>query len=264
MPAAPTGSSTAEFRERRIAFTLIELLVVIAIIAILAAMLLPALSMAKVKANGLSCLNNLRQMMMAWRIYADDNGARLAYNSLEISYPEWYGTTYMNVPTDATNLPALMQGLLGKYASNPGIYRCPADQSKAFGLPRVRSISMNAYVGGQRDGKFYPNIQSSPWQKFTRLDQFRHPTETFVFLDENPVTINDGVYWSADPLESPATITFIDHPASYHNKAAGFSFADGHSETHHWVDARTITTNPNSPNSGRDVRWIISKTSEPK
>jgi len=248
---------------RHRAFTLIELLVVIAIIAILAAMLLPALTLAKTKANGIRCLNNLRQMMIAWRLYADDNSSRLPYNSLDTSYEEWYGTTYMNVPVESTNLPALMQGLLGKYASNPGIYKCPADVSTAFGVSRVRSISMNAYVGGQKDGHFYPNIQSSPWQKFTRLDQFRHPTEAFVFLDENPLTINDGVYWSADPLQSISTTTFIDYPASYHNKAAGFSFADGHSEIHRWLDPRTVTTNPNSPNTGKDARWIISKTSEP-
>jgi prepilin-type N-terminal cleavage/methylation domain-containing protein/prepilin-type processing-associated H-X9-DG protein len=244
-------------------FTLIELLVVIAIIAILAALLLPALTLAKTKANGIRCLNNLRQMMIAWRLYADDNASRLPFNSLDTSYDEWYGVTYMNVPTESTNLPGLMRGLLGRYASNPGIYKCPADTSTALGVPRTRSISMNAYMGGQKDGRFYPNIQSSPWQKFTKFDQFKHPNETFVFLDENPLTINDGVFWSADPLQLTSTITFIDHPASYHNRAGGFSFADGHSEIHKWVDARTVTANPSQPNSGRDARWIISKTSEP-
>jgi prepilin-type N-terminal cleavage/methylation domain-containing protein len=110
---------------RKDGFTLIELLVVIAIIAILAALLLPALTTAKTKANGIRCLNNLRQMMIAWRLYADDNASRLPFNSLDTSYDEWYGVTYMNVLTESTNLPGLMRGLLGRYASNPGIYKCP-------------------------------------------------------------------------------------------------------------------------------------------
>jgi len=245
------------------AFTLIELLVVIAIIAILAGLLLPVLTKSKSKANALKCLNNLRQVMLGWRLYADDYGGHLPWNSNDTSYEEWYGTADMNDPVQSTNTAAMMQGLIGPYVKTPEVYKCPADKSMSFGVPRVRSISMNAYIGGQHDGFFYPVIQASPWQKFTRLDGIQHPADTFVMLDENPLTINDGVYWSADPLESPNTKTFIDYPASYHNNAAGFSFADGHSEMHRWADRLTVTVNLADSNSGADVRWIISKTSEP-
>jgi prepilin-type processing-associated H-X9-DG protein len=196
---------------------------------------------------------------VAWRIYAEDNGGRLAFDANDLSYEEWYGTTDMSNPAQATNTAAMMAGLLGSYAVTPSLYHCPADTSLANGVPRVRSISMNAYIGGQNDGKFYPQIQASTCVKFIKLDQFRDPCNTFVFLDENPLTINDGVYWTADPLAT--AIQFTDYPAHYHNNAAGFSFADGHSETHKWLDASTITMGA-AARTGHDVPWLISKTSQ--
>ncbi len=246
----------------RTAFTLIELLVVIAIIAILAGMLLPALSKAKNKAHGIKCLNNLRQLQLAWQLYADDNDGLLPYNSNQTGYQQWFGTANMAIATEATNISLMMSGLIGRYAQTPEIFKCPADRSVAAGLgiPRIRSVSMNGYMGGQNNGQFYPNIQASTYAKFRRTSEIINPAQRFVFLDEEPTGLNDGIYWVADPM--PTATTFIDYPASYHNDSGGLSFADGHSETHRWVDRRTVTRNGAHPNSGTDVRWLISRSSE--
>jgi prepilin-type processing-associated H-X9-DG protein len=153
----------------------------------------------------------------------------------------------------------MMAGLLGSYAVAPRLYHCPSDTSAVNGVPKVRSISMNTFIGGQKNGNFYPDVQSEPYVKYTKLEQFRDPCNTFVFLDENPTLLNDGVYWTASPL---ATATkFTDWPAFYHNHAAGFSFADGHSETHKWLDASTFNMTDGT-RAGHDVAWLISKTSQ--
>ncbi|MEN9575969.1 MAG: transposase, is4 family [Verrucomicrobiota bacterium] len=177
-------------------------------------------------------------------------------------YQNWYGVNSMATTVGATNLNAMMAGLIGRYAGVPQIYKCPADRAldRALGIPRVRSVSMNGYLGGQNNGQFYPNIQTSTYAKLTRLDGMLNPTERFVFLDEEPTGLNDGIFWVADPL--PTATKFIDYPASYHNDSCGLSFADGHSETHRWIDKRTRTRNGADANSGVDTRWLITKTSE--
>ncbi len=220
-------------------FTLIELLVVIAIIAILAAMLLPALAKSKQKAQGISCLNNGKQLTLCWKMYASDNSERLVFNKpiAATDLNNWVGDVMSwGADPQNTNVILIKQSLLGPYSSNPGIYKCPADTSVCPLGPRVRSVSMNAYVGPQ-------NRSGTPvdpgWRQFIKETDFKSPALTFVFLDEHPDFINDG--WYVFCNIDPGTPTlWSDMPASYHNRAAGFSFADGHSEIKKWQVTTTL------------------------
>ncbi len=217
-------------------FTLIELLVVIAIIAILASMLLPALGKAKTKAEGIACINNLKQMQVAWYMYPEDNDGRMVLNSpgSQVTSIRWVNgwlNWQSGIPDGAnTNQVLLTQGLLGPYtARSLGIYRCPADKTPSDIGPRVRSISMNTYLARMVDETTY-----QPWalQKYTEI---RKPSMLWVFVDEHPDGINDGVF---STLSGKAN-AFNDLPASYHNGAGGFSFSDGHAEIKKWLDPGT-------------------------
>ncbi len=228
-------------------FTLIELLVVIAIIAILAAMLLPALSRSKQKAYGVQCMNQSRQLTMAWLMYAGDYTENVALNKRSSARGGWVNgvMSFSSIDTDNTNTsllitsPAATPPLLGPYvANNTDIFHCPADHSQAPGQPleRVRSYSMNGYVGSPAPDL----LDATPYKVFRKTTDFRDPSDIFVFLDEHPDSIDDGWYIfciNSDPTE---TSQWSNLPASAHGGAAGFTFADGHAEIHKWRVAATV------------------------
>jgi prepilin-type N-terminal cleavage/methylation domain-containing protein/prepilin-type processing-associated H-X9-DG protein len=269
-----------------LAFTLIELLVVIAIIAILAALLLPALARSKQKAQGIGCMNNSHQLITAWRMYTEDNADVLlfSYGSLASDKPYvWSGPAgppwdlELSVPTEQGNWDYAdtieMSPMWPYCAKSTGIWHCPADPSQGLNpqhqqVARPRSMSMSNWVGGNGDSPetgyrgFWD--ATSSYEVFRKLSDMLQPgpSTTFVLLDERQDSINDGYFvvemngYTGAPNGAEE---IVDFPASYHNRAGGFAFADGHSEIHKWLDSLIInpphiqtTRDPNS----LDVFWM--------
>jgi prepilin-type N-terminal cleavage/methylation domain-containing protein/prepilin-type processing-associated H-X9-DG protein len=261
------------------AFTLIELLVVVAIIGLLAALLLPALSRAKSRAQTTVCLNNLKQLQLAWLVYCDDNEDQVPYNieyqNWQISHTNWV-TGVMSYETDpespglwthadSTNIALLVasrRSQLGPYVKSYAVYKCPGDKSTILlggrRYPRVRSYAMNLQMGDW--------LEKGGQGVITSREQIGSPA--WVFIEEHEDTILDGCFWffSYDQDADPARYGWGQVPASRHSRSGILSFSDGHVEQHRWVDPLTFLPvkgvsqgGPDAPYS-RDIAWLLQQS----
>jgi prepilin-type N-terminal cleavage/methylation domain-containing protein len=278
---------TKQDQRHRGGFTLIELLVVIAIIAILAALLLPSLARAKLQSISIKCMSNEKQLVLAWKMYVDDNKGVYPYNEEGGAAPAWvWGNEDYNGNIGDTDLDYIIgkDAQIGPYVlKQPGIFRCPADASLSFGRtgqPRIRSISMNQAIGfgsaGSPSGQgawlpsTYGNngVTGGPYECYFKESMMGRPSPSSLWLlvDEDPDTVNDAA-WALTMPEGEDT-HWVDYPSKLHGNAGGFGFVDGHAEVHRWVNPRGVPTTtyvssvtPATIQGNVDVYWVANRTS---
>ena len=248
-------------------FTLIELLVVIAIIAILAGILLPALAKGKAQGSRIRCVSNIKQLTTAWFLYTGDNNDAFAPNGNgDLITPTWVVGSFATAPRDATNWTLLTSpryALFAPYLKELGVYRCPADRVAGTGSgnlehPRVRSYAMNGYVGFK--GPDFRGVPNTKYTVFNRTTDFKKasPTDVILFTCMNPLSICRPVFG----ISMDQDIMF-HFPGNHHNGSAVFSYADGHIESHRWLDTvasprRGIDFHAHSEpaRNSKDLKWL--------
>ncbi|HTA29772.1 MAG TPA: prepilin-type N-terminal cleavage/methylation domain-containing protein [Candidatus Cybelea sp.] len=264
-------------------FTFVELLVVIFTVAVLAALLVPAMASSSLDSAAVKCMSNMRQVSVAWQMYADENRSIFAYNEEGGNPPAWvygeedYAGGANNYNTNYVLNPQYAQ--LGPYAKTATIFRCPSDPSLSsgtHGVPRIRSISMNSAVGLNSGGvpggqgawlpSSYGNdgVPGGPYLCYFREQDLGNPSPArlILVLEEDPDSINDGSFAFEMPTTASATV-WIDIPAKYHADACNFSFVDGHVELHPWQMPQSIPNvnlgdfvSPPAIHSNPDVWWV--------
>ncbi len=227
------------------AFSLVELLVVIAVIAILAALLLPVISLAEKRGDQTSCLNNLRQLQVAWRMYLDENNDSLPLNDSVISiYSPYWSTSNSWVIGDATvsaDLSLIRGGSIFQYVNSTEIYHCPSDHSMVTNMSalRIRSYSLDYFLNGEIDTQYDQYLPDSSFDGLiTKGTSLSNPSKVFTFADESEWTIGDGVF----VVLRATSQTWEDVPSDRHSQGGNLSFADGHCEHWRWRAAKQEQT----------------------
>jgi prepilin-type processing-associated H-X9-DG protein len=264
----PESTKVTLLQKASVAFSRVDLLVVMGVTTLVILLWMPALARTRVSDHSFQCQNNLRQLVNGWRMYAADKGDKLA------GAWAWMqgGLSYDGNP-DNTNLVYLRQSLVFPYLQDVSFFKCPADMSLSYGKrgdPRTRSISMNMQI---RDFPESGHSDYPRWMIYKKTSDMTDPRPSllWVFIDENPDSINDAAFAVKMDLAG-ATAAWQDGPATYHDGACGFAFADGHVETHKWQDARTttspamITTYQHGFSFGQlqpwnpDIQWVEERT----